>query len=168
MRIVTSPNFCKACIEVLHSPVFRRYDLISNALSIKGLWLSLLQHVNLVDNVVENCVLSTASHDDDVGSWKKTLTAQLVPLGQFRESGSLSSYAHDYAAKESYTITWTKDGKLLPAFTNSTVLEIDNDDDEAMGTYTIDVTYTTDEVLEDKNGLLTSGGEYTVSKKCGN
>ncbi|KAJ7727395.1 IgA peptidase M64-domain-containing protein [Mycena metata] len=55
MRQVTTPNFCKACIE--------------------GLWLALLRDVNLIDGIEETCIESSA---------KSALTLHLVPLAQFR------------------------------------------------------------------------------------
>jgi hypothetical protein len=58
MRTVTTPNFCKVCLE--------------------GLWLSLLRNVNLIDDIREDC-----SHADS-GVWVKTLNMSLVPLAQFR------------------------------------------------------------------------------------
>lgn len=64
MRIVTSPNFCKVCIE--------------------GLWLSLLRRVNLVDDVREGCEQGSSS--DGSAGWVKTIDLQLIPLAQFREA----------------------------------------------------------------------------------
>lgn len=60
MRVVTTPNFCKVCIE--------------------GLWLSLLKRVNLIDNLTESCTRENLS-----GAWTKTLNLDLVPLAQFRD-----------------------------------------------------------------------------------
>ncbi|GLB38192.1 putative igA Peptidase M64 [Lyophyllum shimeji] len=64
MRIVTSPNFCKVCIE--------------------GLWLSLLKRVSLIDDVKEGCEQGISS--DGSAVWVKTIDVQLVPLAQFREA----------------------------------------------------------------------------------
>ncbi|KAK7048005.1 IgA peptidase M64-domain-containing protein [Favolaschia claudopus] len=58
MRQVTTPNFCKACIE--------------------GLWLALLRNVSLIDGIDASCVGSAA--DEDLTK----LTLRLVPLAQFR------------------------------------------------------------------------------------
>ncbi|KAF7299436.1 hypothetical protein MIND_00893400 [Mycena indigotica] len=55
MRQVTTPNFCKACLE--------------------GLWLSLLRDVSLIDGIDESN--SSDPHET-------TLTLRLVPLAQFR------------------------------------------------------------------------------------
>jgi hypothetical protein len=81
-----------------------------------------------------------------------------VPLAHFRD-------AIDVRPAESYTITWTKEGKVLEEFTNKTRLEVE--DGVAVGTYVIDVAYSTDEVRVDKDGVLVSGGEYTVTTRCG-
>jgi hypothetical protein len=58
MRTVTTPNFCKVCLE--------------------GLWLSLLRRVNLIDDIEEGCSHTNSS------AWVKTLDMTLVPLAQFR------------------------------------------------------------------------------------
>ncbi|KAJ6460434.1 IgA peptidase M64-domain-containing protein [Mycena vulgaris] len=55
MRVVTTPNFCKACLE--------------------GLWLQLLRGVSLIDAIDETCT---------PGAPGSTLTLRLVPLAQFR------------------------------------------------------------------------------------
>lgn len=59
MRIVTTPNFCSACVE--------------------GLWHSLLKRVDLIDNITTTCQLTP------FGTWKRTFELSLVPIGQFRE-----------------------------------------------------------------------------------
>jgi hypothetical protein len=141
MRAVTSPNFCKVCIE--------------------GLWLSLLSRVNFIDDVHEGCQWHSTESPNSKGHWKRTLEIHLVPLAQFRDDRDAASIK----AAESYTITWSKGGKALEMFTNKTRLELD--DETAVGTYTIDVKYATDEVRVDKDGLLISGGDYTVAKRCG-
>ncbi|KAF7292550.1 hypothetical protein MKEN_01471300 [Mycena kentingensis (nom. inval.)] len=57
MRIVTTPNFCKACLE--------------------GLWLSLLRNITLIDGLDE-------IHAVDGDTTAVQLTLRLVPLAQFR------------------------------------------------------------------------------------
>ncbi|KAJ7062372.1 IgA peptidase M64-domain-containing protein [Mycena amicta] len=74
MRIVTTPNFCKACLE--------------------GLWLSLLRNVSLIDSIDESC----ASESETTA-----LTLRLVPLAQFRAAAvaDLSeSYTITWSAAE--------------------------------------------------------------------
>ncbi|RDB19088.1 hypothetical protein Hypma_014325 [Hypsizygus marmoreus] len=141
MRIVTSPNFCKVCIE--------------------GLWLSLLRRVSLIDDVKEACewrpVPLTSTTQE--GSWIKTLDLQLVPLAQFR------SDAPEVERNESYTITWWKDRRVLKEFTNMTRIEVAGD--HQLGTYSISVKFSTDEVKVDKEKLLSSGIKYTVKSNCG-
>ncbi|KAF7365538.1 hypothetical protein MVEN_00427000 [Mycena venus] len=56
MRQVTTPNFCKACIE--------------------GLWLALLRDVDLIDDIEASCLSSPPP--------STTLALHLVPLAQFR------------------------------------------------------------------------------------
>jgi hypothetical protein len=126
MRQVTTPNFCKACLE--------------------GLWLQLLRGVSLIDTVEESC----STHAEPSVS---TLTLRLVPLAQLRATAVLG-------LDESYTITWSKDGAVLPGLTNKTQVDV------APGTYSVDVKYSTTEVRVDPKNLLTARMEYTVSKTC--
>ena len=58
MRAVTTPNFCKVCLE--------------------GLWHSLLRRVSLVDDIQEGCGYTGS------GAQVATLDMKLVPLAQFR------------------------------------------------------------------------------------
>ncbi|CDO72166.1 hypothetical protein BN946_scf184970.g18 [Trametes cinnabarina] len=60
MRIVTTPNFCKACTE--------------------GLWYALLRHVDLIEDLQAGC------EQDDSGKWARTLELNLVPLAHLRDS----------------------------------------------------------------------------------
>ena len=94
---MTTPNFCKVCLE--------------------GLWLSLLRRVNLIDGIKEDCQERTMG-DDAPALWVKTIEVQLIPLAHLRFDAQ--------ASRESYTIIWRKDGQILDEFTNKTVLEIDN------------------------------------------
>ena len=59
MRIVTSPNFCKVCLE--------------------GLWYSLLRRVDLIDDLEVEC----SSQAGGTG-FLRTANLKLVPLAQFR------------------------------------------------------------------------------------
>ncbi|KAG5353892.1 hypothetical protein C0989_000135 [Termitomyces sp. Mn162] len=118
MRLVTTPDFCKVCIE--------------------GLWLSLLRRVNLIDGINEGCEQGASrSSESSTSGWIKIFDLKLVPLAQFREPQS--------RVNESYTIKWWKDHKLLTEFTNQTRLIINGLD--AIGTYLINVTFATDEML---------------------
>ncbi|KAJ7810561.1 IgA peptidase M64-domain-containing protein [Mycena leptocephala] len=114
MRQVTTPNFCKACLEAY--------------------------------TIEESC----STHADPSVS---TLTLRLVPLAQLRATAVLG-------LDESYTITWSKDGAVLPGLTNKTQVDV------APGTYSVDVKYSTTEVRVDPKNLLTARMEYTVSKTC--
>lgn len=141
MRIVTTPNFCKVCLE--------------------GLWLSLLRRVDLIDSFRVGCVETTSdtpSPAPDAKKWKRTLEVDLVPLAQFREEG--------IDGDESYTITWLKDREVLEAFTNKTRVEVD-DNELAIGSYIVDVQFITPEVRVDKDHLLMSRKEVQITSECG-
>ncbi|KII90829.1 hypothetical protein PLICRDRAFT_39431 [Plicaturopsis crispa FD-325 SS-3] len=139
MRIVTSPNFCKACTE--------------------GLWLSLLRRMELIDDVQEGCEWHPSDNVTSHGTWTRTLDLKLVPLAQFRDEQDAS-----LGEKESYEIVWKKDGKVLDAFANSTRAEVA--DSDGVGVFDIEVKFTTEEVRVDSDGLLVSAGEYRVMKRC--
>jgi len=65
---------------------------------------------------------------------------------------------------ESFTIYWTKDGVRLDAFANKTNIIVE--DDDAVGSYVVDVKYTTEEVRVDSAGLLTAKVEHVVKDRC--
>lgn len=140
MRIVTTPNLCKACLE--------------------GLWLSLLRRVDFIDDVVSGCEIIPGYPT----SWKRTLDLRLVPLAQFRNPGEsfLAEKLH-----ESYSIVWFKNGAILDDFKDKTHVEIDDADGNGVGVYTVEVTFKTDEVRVDPDGLLSTGGDYNVVDRCG-
>lgn len=145
MRVVTSPNFCKACIE--------------------GLWLSLLKRVTLIDNMTESCTRVTPSNGWD--NWVKSFTVDLVPLAHLRLAGSLAGNKHEINEiinNEAYSITWTKDGVVMEDFTNQTFFNIF--DHHSLGKYTVSVQFYTDEVRVDKDGLLKSSLDYDVTTRC--
>ncbi|KAF8627467.1 hypothetical protein AX17_006279 [Amanita inopinata Kibby_2008] len=137
MRAVTTPNFCKVCLE--------------------GLWLSLLRRVDLIDSIEEDC--KWRSFDDGShGTWVKTIEAKLVPLAHLRQGTSAVS------AKESYSIVWYEDGRIQERFINKTVIEVD--DSQIPRNYTILVKFSTDEIRLDREGLLERRREYEVTAKC--
>lgn len=139
MRVVTSPNFCKVCLE--------------------GLWLSLLRRVDFVDDVTEDCEWRTdIGKPSSPGTWVKAINLHLLPLAQFR------SESEGYLPSESYTITWTRAGRVIHEFTNQTRLEIDNE--QAVGSYTIKVKFASDEIRAE-SPLLISDLKYNVIRKCG-
>lgn len=70
MRTVTTPNFCKVCLE--------------------GLWLSLLRRVNLIDDIQESCRYT------DSGAPVKTLDMKLVSLAQFRQNAKENKNNESY------------------------------------------------------------------------
>jgi len=139
MRVVTSPNFCKVCLE--------------------GLWLSLLRRVDFIDDVVEDCEWrADLEGPSSSGTWVKVINLHLLPLAQFR------SASQEYSPSESYTITWTRAGRVIQEFTNQTRLEIDNE--HAVGSYTIKVKFASDEIRAE-SPLLVSDLKYNVIRKCG-
>ena len=138
MRTVTTPNFCKVCLE--------------------GLWLSLLRRVNLIDGIKEDCQERTMG-EDTPARWVKTIEAQLIPLAHLRFDVQAS------AARESYTIIWRKDGQILDSFTNKTVLEID--DHLIPANYSLSVGFETEEVRRDDDGVLQSRQDLIISERCG-
>lgn len=141
MRAVTTPNLCNACLE--------------------GLWLSLFKRVDLIDDIREGCsrTLYSEGHLTEFGAkWTRTLELHLVPLAQFRDV--------PVESKERYSIYWKKDGVSLAQYENQTRIALA--DEEAMGTYTVDVIFTTEEVRHDGGGLLTAKAEYVVDTKCPN
>ncbi|EJD00187.1 uncharacterized protein FOMMEDRAFT_142576 [Fomitiporia mediterranea MF3/22] len=68
MRIVTTPTFCKVCIE--------------------GLWHALLRRMDLIDDISSGCVLG------DDSSVKRSIAVKLVRLAQFREEPVAHSEAY--------------------------------------------------------------------------
>ncbi|KAI0351405.1 hypothetical protein OH77DRAFT_1429702 [Trametes cingulata] len=115
----------------------------------EGLWYALLRRVNLIDDLQPRC------ETVESGKLMRTLELSLVPLAQFRES--------PVDVAESYTITWMKDGEILPDFANKTTLV---DDGDAVGSYVVNVQYATEEVRVDNDGLLSSTAASFVSTVC--
>ena len=116
------------------------------------LWLNLLERVDFIDDVKESCVQQHSGS----GGWSKVIDVHLLPLAHLRKT--------PVGPVESYTITWKKDGRLLPRFTNKTSIELDSE--SAVGEYTIKVKFATEEIrLKSKN--LVSGVRYAVKTKCG-
>ncbi|PFH54049.1 hypothetical protein AMATHDRAFT_73063 [Amanita thiersii Skay4041] len=139
MRIVTTPNFCKACLEAL--------------------WLSLLRRVNFIDDIKETCaqrIYGGGRESQHVSV--KTLAVQFVPLADFRQD------ALELRQKESYTILWYRNNQILDNSSNKTVLEISND--QIPGNFTISVKFASEEIRVDKEGLLERKRTYEVTKRC--
>lgn len=117
----------------------------------EGLWLSLLRDLHLIDTLTEGCVVK------DSGVSLKVLELTLLPLAQFRQN------LHALGLDESYTITWTRDGRVLDQYTNQTRVEIE--DAAAIGTYSIDVKFSTEEVKV-RAAALVDSKEYRVISRC--
>ncbi|TFY65958.1 hypothetical protein EVG20_g5130 [Dentipellis fragilis] len=117
---------------------------------VEGLWLSLLSRVDPIDSIQTGCLQT------DRGSWLRTLKVDLLPLGQFR--------AGPPSTNEAYNITWTNDGQILDGFANITSIALD--DRKALGKYSVNVTFVTEEVRADPEGLLSSERKFEVFDRC--
>ncbi|KAI0035218.1 IgA peptidase M64-domain-containing protein [Vararia minispora EC-137] len=113
----------------------------------EGLWLSLLERVGLIDDVRTRCIKDTAT-----GRWIREVQVDLIPLSCPREP------------RGEYMIEWIKDGARIPAFSNATVLSLN--DSEARGKYEVFVQFFTDEVRSDPQGLLKAHYELSISSTC--
>jgi hypothetical protein len=111
---------------------------------LEGLWLSLLKRIDLIDNLRVMC--GRDRH--------RTFEVDLVPLADFRE--------HPVSSEESYSIAWSKDGEVLPQFANMTHVDVS----DKVGTYRVDVQFSTEEVRVDKDGLLGASRSFTVAGTC--
>ena len=115
------------------------------------LWLNLLERVDFIEDIKESCV----QHHSGSG-WSKVIDLHLLPLAHLRKT--------PVSPDESYTITWKKDGSLLPRFTNQTRIELNSE--SALGEYLIKVKFATEEIRL-KSKRLVSGVRYAVKNKCG-
>lgn len=93
----------------------------------------------------------------------KVLHLHVLPLAYFRKEGE-DDDSFVPRNNEKYSITWVKDGEVLEKWRDRvyvTILE-----EEAVGKYTVHVEFSTDEVLVDKDGILSSVREYEVTSRC--
>lgn len=111
---------------------------------LEGLWLSLLKRIDLIDD--SRIICGRDRH--------RTLEVDLVPLAEFRE--------HPVSSKESYSIAWSKDGKVLPHFANMTHVDVSDE----VGMYHVDVQFSMEEVRVDKDKLLGASMSFTVTETC--
>ncbi|KAJ8523234.1 hypothetical protein ONZ45_g289 [Pleurotus djamor] len=116
---------------------------------IEGLWLALLSDINLIDNFTQSCVVEDGQTIRSVG-------INLLPVAQFRESPT--------GVSEAYEVIWTKDGVELERFANQTVIQLQ--DTEALGNYTVNVAFITEEVRVDPKGDLRDMLNFTVTERC--
>ena len=114
----------------------------------EDLWLKLLKRVDLIDNINFGC--------PDAQSKSHAVSLELVPLAELRDA--------PVSQKESWAITWYKDGKVVEAFTNKT--SVDVDDNDAGSLYTVDVQFFTEEIRVDKERLSASRRIFTVGHEC--
>lgn len=108
---------------------------------IEGLWWSLLRPLSLIDNVTQVAQPDGATN----------VTIELLPLAQFREIPR---------GNEAYTILWYgADGEtVLDQWTNQTSALID----EGATTFEVEVTFWTEQVRVDNDGLLTLREKYDI------
>jgi hypothetical protein len=111
---------------------------------LEGLWLSLLKRIDLIDNF--RIICGRDRH--------RILEVDLVPLAEFRE--------HPVSSEESYSIVWSKDGRVLPHFANMTHVDVSDE----VGMYRIDIQFSTEEVRVDKDKLLGASRSFTVTETC--
>jgi hypothetical protein len=146
MRVVTTPDFCSVCTE--------------------GLWLSLLARVELVESLVASCApASPPGHFPIPGRPKKLrrLEAALVPLAHLRASADEFGMA---ASNESYTIRWFRQHEEVRHARGKTVIELDGDDEDALGEWEISVQFETDEIRQDMSRMTRGWAGVFVSEKC--
>lgn len=115
------------------------------------LWLQLLKRVHLIEGLNESC----NAHGT------KTLALDLVPLAHLR-TGDERAVAE--ISNESYTITWTKDSKLLEKHTNQTSIHLNKTD--SVGKYTVQVKFATDAVRLTDSSALVDTLEHQISSPC--
>ena len=108
---------------------------------LEGLWRSLLRRIDLIDDLRVTCP----------GPNTRIVELDLVKLAQFREEPIESA--------ESYTVVWTRNGRVLGALANLTKVELD----DAEGTYRVDVAYTVDEVRSDPQGYLRASRTFDIT-----
>ncbi len=94
MRVVTSPDFCKVCVEGLWHVLLERVNLIDSI-------STLLERVNLIDSISTEC------------THRRTISLNPVGLGKFRilDAGGGASLPH-----EDLLIAWSMDGVAVAAF----------------------------------------------------
>lgn len=98
----------------------------------------------MVDSIDEICENS-----------QSILTLNLLPLANLRKV--------PVAPKEAYSITWKKDGVLLPGFANKTRIQVAGDN--AVGEYAVDVDFQTEEIRLKTSRTQTSAS-HVVKGVC--
>lgn len=111
---------------------------------LEGLWRALLKRIDLIEDLRVTCA----------GPGNRVVSVDLVRLAPFREA--------PVARAESYTLVWTRDGRVLEALTNLTQVALGDAD----GTFRVDVTYAIDEVRLDPRGYLHASRTFDVTHAC--
>lgn len=117
---------------------------------LEGLWLSLLKRVDLIDDIQTSC------SRDASDALHTTLDLKLVPLADFRDD--------PVDVKESIEISWAKDGLNIAACANTTHCTVYNED--AVGSYGVTVSFETEEVRVDADGLLTAKAHFIIDESA--
>lgn len=115
---------------------------------VEGLWHVLLKRVDLIDDFWTGCAVESS------GEVRRFFEAKLVKIGQFRETATKQ--------REAYSISWKKDGELMPEHANKTHIEVPND----TGIFSVEVQFVTDEVLLDPHKYLTASSEIEIYAEC--
>ncbi|KZV70391.1 hypothetical protein PENSPDRAFT_579420 [Peniophora sp. CONT] len=110
---------------------------------IEGLWMSLLSRVELIEDSTSTCVF-----DAPTGKWTRELSVDLVDLTDRGE----------------YITSWSRNGLPLPEWANATRIEIP--DVSALGEYSVDVRFVTEEIRADPHGYSTAYSAFTVEHHC--
>lgn len=118
---------------------------------IEGLWLEMAKRINLIDSIQTGCALKAPGHA------KRFVELKLLSLAQFRDDVSFAE-----KRSEAYIIEWSKDGQVLPDFTNQTIIDMEN----TTGNFSVQVRFVTDEVRLDDKGYLTAKASIEVKGNC--
>jgi hypothetical protein len=113
---------------------------------LEGLWLALARRVSLIEDIEVGPCASSGT---------RTLRIFLVPLAEQREGMPIPG--------ERYIVKWFKDGEYLPEWDDLITVQIASYE---VGTFAVQVTFSTLEVREDPRGYLNAHGEVTVGQEC--
>jgi hypothetical protein len=137
MRIVTSPNFCKVCLEAL--------------------WFALLSKTKLIDGIIQTCK-GKKKHIDLSLVPLAQLRETALPLKPGSNEALKESYTIEwfkqglrldaFANKTTLVV-----GEKIPS-------------EERIG-YSVKVKYTTEEIRKDQPGLTSDTMEFEVGNECG-
>ena len=110
--------------------------------------MSLLKRVNLVENILSGCRLTSAGHV------KRTIEVTLVPLAHLREDAQ--------GIDEAYVIHWSRNGIPLNDFVNQTSIEVDN----IQGKFSVEVESISAEIRVDEKNYTKSIADIDIRSTC--